>query len=343
MAAVRHVSTIVCTRNRADLLPGVIYQLRLQDYPVDAFEIIVVDNGSTDQTRDVVNELATQPGVRVRYVCESRPGITLARNRGAEVAYYPYLAYLDDDCTVRTDWLWQLLSGFDLHQDVVVVGGQVVMDWSQTDKPVWIGPELERMLGANSHVGPRPMLLDSKTQVMESNMALKRDAWRQAGGFLGMEQFGSRHMAAGEVIYLLQELRRKRGRVAFIPQAVAIHRMGEYTRRRFLVRGYWQGVSAGMFDYLSQRRSWLSSVNQLLIDAAAAIILFMFASYSCVKLDQARCMLYLVRANRRLGLVLTRMRFVGDWDSAKAWKLQHPQRGEPGQDDQNSFEEEDDG
>lgn len=340
MTAVRHVSTIVCTRNRADLLPGVVYQLRLQDYPVDAFEIIVVDNGSTDHTRNVVNDLATQPGVHVRYICESRPGITLARNRGAEVAHYPYLAYLDDDCTVQADWLLKLLSGFDLHQDVVAVGGRVVMDWSQTDKPTWLGSELERMLGANSHVGSRPMLLDSKTQVMESNMALKRDAWQQAGGFLGMEQFGSRHMAAGEVIYLLQELRRKGGRVAFVPQAVAVHRMGKYTRRRFLERGYWQGVSAGMFDHLSHKRSWLSSVNQLLFDAAAAIILLLLASFTCVKLDQTRYMFYLVRANRRLSLVLTRMRFVGDWDSAKAWESRHPQQGGPGRDDQNGFEEE---
>jgi glycosyltransferase involved in cell wall biosynthesis len=319
----RPTSVIVCTRNRADLLSRVIGQLRAQDYPADAFEIIVVDNGSADQTPQVVGWFVNEPGVPVHYVFESRPGITYARNRGAEMARYPYLAYLDDDCSVEADWLSHLVGGFDLHDDVAVVGGRVVLDWSQTERPAWLGPGLEQWLGANSQLGSQARLLEKKMQVMESNMALKREAWQSAGGFLGMEQFGSRHMAAGEVLYLLQQLRLKGSQIAFIPQAAALHRMGTYTRRKFLQRGYWQGISAGIFDYIVYRRSWLSTGGRLFIDGAAMTVLFGYAFFSCLRADQARGMFYLVRAVRRLSLVLSGMRLVGDWPRIRSWASAH--------------------
>jgi glycosyltransferase involved in cell wall biosynthesis len=325
--SVRPISVIVCTHNRADMLPNVIGQLRAQEYPAEAFEIIVVDNDSTDLTPQVVKRFVTEPGVALRYIAENRPGITFARNRGAEEARYPCLAYLDDDCCVEPDWLSQLVQGFDLHDDVVAVGGQVVLDWSQTERPAWLGTGLEPWLGANSRLGSQPRLLDEKTQVMESNMALKREAWQSAGGFLGMEQFGSRHMSAGEVLYLLKQLHQQRGQIAFVPQAVAVHRMGTFTRRRFLRRGYWQGVSDGILDYLVYRRSGLSTACRLFLDAAAMIVFFVYTCFFYIKADQAKGMFYLVRAIRRFSLILSKMRLLGDWPRVRSWvSTHHPTR-----------------
>ena len=135
--AIRQVSVIICTYNRAALLPRLIGQLREQNYPADAFEIIIVDNNSTDNTQLVVKSLIAGPGVSVHYVAETRPGITFARNRGAEEARYPYLAYIDDDNSVGQDWLSQLVQGFDLHDDVVVVAGRVAMDYDDQQIPAW--------------------------------------------------------------------------------------------------------------------------------------------------------------------------------------------------------------
>jgi glycosyltransferase involved in cell wall biosynthesis len=320
---VRPISVIVCTHNRADQLPRVISQLRAQDYPREDFEIIVIDNGSIDHTPQVVERLVAEPGVRVRYIAEARLGITFARNRGAEVARYPYMAYLDDDCSVEPDWLSQLVKGFDLQNDVVAVGGRVVLDWSQTERPAWLGLGLERWLGANSHFGSQARLLEKQGFIMESNMALKREAWQSAGGFLGMEQFGSPHMAAQEVMYLLRQLHLKGGQIAFIPQAIAVHSMGKYTRRRFLQRGYWQGVSTGFLDYLIYRRSCPSTAGHLALDAAAMVVLLGYSCFFYLKVDQANGMFCQVRAVRRLGLVLSGMRIVGDWPLVRLWASEH--------------------
>lgn len=316
---VRPVSVIVCTHNRADLLPALIGQLRAQDYPATTFEILVVDNCSIDRTLDVVGRLAAEPGVPVRYIAENRLGITFARNRGAQVARYPYLAYLDDDCSVEPDWLSQLVQGFDLHDDVVAVGGRVVLEWDQQKAPAWLGPDIEPWLAAYCPSGDEPRLLEAKTQVIECNMGLKKEAWKAAGGFLGMDQFGSRHMAAGEVLYLLRQIEQQRGRVAYVPGAVAYHHVGSRSRRWMLRRAYWQGVSDGVLDYLVNKRSRPSTARRLAIDAAVMMALSGCTCISYLKADQAKGMSYLLRATRRFSLVLSELRLAGDWTRVQSW------------------------
>jgi len=319
MTAIRPISVIVCTRSRADRMPGMINQLRLQMYPGGAFEIIVVDNGSTDHTRDVIKELAASAGVPVRYICESRPGITSARNRGAEEARYHYLAYVDDDCRIGTDWLWELAQGFDLDDDVVAVGGRVVLHRDHRPGLGWLSPELEPWLGANSHLGGRPRLLTDNEQVIECNMALTLEAWRTCGGFVGMEQFGSRHAAASEVIHLLRQIARSGKKVAYVPTAVVHHCVGVRTWEWMVQRAYWQGVSDGMLDYLVSGHAWMTTTGRGIFDLAAILVLLGCAGSSFLGAKSTKGRFYFLRAVRRIGLLLSETRLVGDWDRVSAW------------------------
>ena len=321
MHNIRPISLIVCTHNRAELLQGLLGMLRTQDYPIDAFEIIVVDNSSTDHTRRVVEQLGAQPGVPVRYEAESRLGITFARNRGAQVARYPYLAYLDDDCGVEPDWLSELVQGFEVREDVVVVGGRVVVDWAAQERPAWLGPELEPWLAGYGFSGDQPQLLDKDARVIECNMALKRDAWQAAGGFLGMEQFGSRHMASSEVLYMLKQIERQGGRVAFVPGAVAHHYIGARNRRWMLRRAFWQGVSDGILDYLIERRALLATTGQVILDVAATFVLLGYSCIAYLKGDQPKGLYHLLRAMRRFSRALCSVRLVGDWRCVRSWIL----------------------
>ena len=320
---VRPISVIVCTHNRADLLTSVINQLRAQDYPEAAFEIVVVDNCSTDHTPQVVGQLTGKPGVPVRYIAESRPGVTFARNRGAEEVRNPYLAYLDDDCSVEPDWLSQLMSGFDLDERVTVVAGRVVLDWDKQEKPAWLGPKSERWLAAYSYSGSQSRLLNDPGYVIEGNMALAHRAWKAAGGFLGMDQFGSPHMAAEEIVYLLKQIDRQGGKVAFVPGAVAHHHVGKRTKQWFLRRAYWHGVSDGILDYFLFRRSGVSVAYHTILDAAAMIVFFGFSAYFLLKIDVATAMYHLLRALTRLGKILSEMRFKGDWNRVRSWASAH--------------------
>jgi glycosyltransferase involved in cell wall biosynthesis len=300
-------------------LATLLNQLRTQDYPKDAFEIVVIDNCSEDHTPQVVEALVARPGVPVRYVREMRLGISFARNKGAELARYPYLAYVDDDCSVGPDWLSQLVQGFDLHDNVVVVGGRVVLDWDCQDKPSWLIPDLEPWLGANKHLGAHPRLMGTMARVNEGNMALSREVWHATGGFLGMDQFGSKHMAAGEVLYLLSKIELQGGKIVFMPGAVVHHHIGLRSQRWMLGRAYWQGVSDGILDYLIHKRSWISATSLALYDSMALIALLGYTGFSYLKVDRARAFYHLLRAIRRFGLILSEMRLAGDWPLAKSW------------------------
>ncbi len=150
---------------------------------------------------------------------------------------------------------------------------------------------------------------------------MKREAWKDAGRFLGMEQFGSKHMAASEVLYLLNQIERNNGKLAFVPNAVVLHHIGFRSWRWMLIRAYWQGVSDGILDYLISKRSPLSTVIQVIVNLTAMVVLLGFTSFSFLRADQAKVTFHLLRAIRRFSLVLCELRLVGDWPSIRAWEL----------------------
>ncbi len=323
---IRCTSVIVCTYNRARLLPRVIGQLRAQEYPAMAFEIIVVDNGSTDETAHVVERFVSEPGIPVRYVFESRAGITFARNRGAEEAHYPFLAYLDDDCSVSSDWLAHLISGFALDKSVVIVAGQIVVNFDQQKRPAWLSPKSERWLGAYTHPGSETRLLaEFPVYICEANMALTRAAWEAAGGFLGMDQFGNPHVAAQEIRIILKKLKKLGGKAAFVPEAVVNHHSGLPTRLWLLKRAYWHGVSDGILDYFLNRFSWSSVAVHVAIDMAALLVFFCLSLCFFMLFDQATALYHLLRATARLGRLLSELRLVGDWSAVRSWEAAHGQ------------------
>ena len=117
------VSVVVCTRDRSTELVACLDRLRTLTHP--RLEIVVVDNApSDDGTRRVVEEVA-RTDARFRYVCEPRPGLSPARNRGWREATGDIVAYTDDDVAVDADWVHGLLRGRHRRPDVGCVTGLV--------------------------------------------------------------------------------------------------------------------------------------------------------------------------------------------------------------------------
>src|SRR5688500_17877928 len=119
------LTVVVSTYNRADRLPLALKALVEQTGDVQ-YEVLVVDNNSTDSTRDVVNALAASSGGKIRYAFEPRQGLSYGRNTGIELSAAPLLAFTDDDVQVAPDWVRQLKRTFDEHPEVNYVGGPVL-------------------------------------------------------------------------------------------------------------------------------------------------------------------------------------------------------------------------
>jgi glycosyltransferase involved in cell wall biosynthesis len=129
------ISVIVPTFNRAASLDALLTDLRHQSTSVQ-FEVLVVDNGSIDATRDVVaRHMACD--LRIRYLQERRSGASHARNTGIAAATAPTLAFMDDDVRPRLDWVASIARAFDAHPEVDCIGGRVEPRWP-CPPPRWL-------------------------------------------------------------------------------------------------------------------------------------------------------------------------------------------------------------
>jgi glycosyltransferase involved in cell wall biosynthesis len=116
------VSVVIPTRNRSRMLEGLLYSLAEQLLDASRFEVIVVDDGSTDDTPELLEHVAADVPYELRAVRHSGEGPAAARNRGWRQAAAPLIAFTDDDCVATPSWLSELVDGAREGKDAVVQG-----------------------------------------------------------------------------------------------------------------------------------------------------------------------------------------------------------------------------
>jgi GT2 family glycosyltransferase len=141
--AMIQISLVICTRDRVKSLEVCFEHLTRLDMPSDAWELVVVDNASSDSTSALVSEYARVVPFKVILVQEPRPGLGRARRTGTRRAKGSLIAYTDDDCYVRPDFLQQICNRFEAEPDLGFIGGQVAL-YDRTDAPITTIEEPER-------------------------------------------------------------------------------------------------------------------------------------------------------------------------------------------------------
>ena len=221
----RAASVIVSTRNRAQLLRGCLESL-LADRPARDWELILVDNGSTDDTASVVERCrARAEDVPLRYVVEERLGLSHARNRGVAEAEGDYLLFTDDDVLVQPGWVDALCDGFE-DDGVAAVAGRVAPKWPGSP-PRWISGRHAGLL-ALTDFGDAPRELAGDEHPVGASMALRAALVRpMAAPFDPRLGHSGATYFAHEELELFRQLRGGGGRFAYRPDAVVLHRIPE--------------------------------------------------------------------------------------------------------------------
>ena len=122
MAAVPEVSVVIPTRDRATRLAAAVEALRAQALAAERFEIVVVDDGSTDGTRELLNRLSGEGVPAIRTLRLPGTGPAAARNAGWREASAPLVAFTDDDCEPAPDWLAALLEVAVVSPGAIIQG-----------------------------------------------------------------------------------------------------------------------------------------------------------------------------------------------------------------------------
>lgn len=192
------ISVIICTYNRANLLADVLQTLCQQTLDYAEYEVIIVDNNSTDDTAMVSQSFATRyPNVR-RY-CEAQQGLSLARNRGWQEARGDYVGYIDDDCKAPEQWL--ATAKMIIQTVTPAVFGGPYFAFYATHKPAWF----KDSYGSNVPGNKAHVCVDS--HLTGGNLFIQRDLLAAIGGFNATFGMVGKKSGYGEESELFQRIR----------------------------------------------------------------------------------------------------------------------------------------
>jgi len=251
-------SVILCTYNRCNLVLSTLASLRRQTLPYDQFEVIVVDNGSSDGTLKAVHAYAGagqheqkkfEQTWHVQCLCEPQNGLAHARNTGLLAASGEIAVFLDDDAIAEPHFLERLSIAYD-NTGADAVGGRVELRW-EAPRPHWLSDELLELLG---YFAPATPQIELKT-FASTNFSVKIEALRAIGYF---SPFISKRMempTSIEVHDLCNRLRQANYTLRYEPEALVVHRIpaARLTRPFFVGRAYWQGRSEILVQYAAPK------------------------------------------------------------------------------------------
>lgn len=244
-----YISVIIPTRNRASLIEKAILSFKDQTYPLNNFEIIIIDNGSTDETESVVKSHIDYLN-NMSYISKQAPGLHVGRHAGLEIAKGDILVYADDDIEAFPTWLEGIAESFE-DPSVALVGGNNLPRY-ETPPPPWI----EELWGSTPYGKANGMysILDfsnskkeiSPYYVWGCNFSIRKGVLLEVGGFHpdGMPDDLLKYRGDGESAVSYEII--KRGyKTVFNPRASVYHYVpkNRMTLEYIHKRGYIQGIS----------------------------------------------------------------------------------------------------
>jgi glycosyltransferase involved in cell wall biosynthesis len=215
-------------------------------------EVVVIDNGSTDSTPDMLRDWQ-RAGEHRRVVVEPRVGVVNARNASLHATDREILLYVDDDALVPAAWARAHLAVYESDDRAGSVGGPVSLFWPDS-RPDWITDELTQWFSAldfGDESGPFPTIHGP----YGTNMSIRRTAAIEAGGFDRWLGRSGASLLSGEEPDLTRRLRAAGWNIVYTPSAAVVQQViPERMNRRWLLRRGWaQGVSNARLEILAER------------------------------------------------------------------------------------------
>ena len=243
------VSVVIGTYNRCDVLRGALESLLTQDSGGVDYEVIVVDNNSTDDTRNMVENLRdTLDCKNLVYCFERTQGVSHARNRGITMARGRLIAFTDDDIRPAPNWIASVREGFNKFPHADCIGGKVLPP-PTSEFPVWLTAKHWTPL-ALLDLGDKPIELNVRNGpgLVAANMAVRASVFADVGLFQPQLQrvknsIGS--MEDHEFQFRLSDAKKK---LMYLPELVVhAHVLPErltkdYHRRWYRGHGYFYAV-----------------------------------------------------------------------------------------------------
>ena len=252
MSSASRAVVVVCTHNRADRLALCLASLAAQTLPAVEWELIVIDDGSTDATPAVCAQFSHLKNLRV--IRQPNAGLGASRERGWRASTAPIVAFLDDDAEAPPDWLARILENFSTAAPAAAcLGGPARGNW-ETPPPPWLDSSLSLWITVWEPFTERRESADEHLFV-GANMAFRRAALEAVNGFNSTLGRRGTSLLSHEESDLWSRLRAAGYRAIYDPQLWVKHFVptARLTRRWFRRRLWWEGVSLARREQTSPR------------------------------------------------------------------------------------------
>jgi len=175
------VSIIIPTFNRSGMLIQTLNSLLLQDFPKEYFEVIIVDNNSKDDTKQVIKKYIedNHNKLNIKYTIEKRQGDIYARHTGAYHAIGEILIFTDDDATFDTNWISEIVFVFKKFPSVGAVGTRISIKWDKKP-PTWI-LNYESLLGKITY-GENYTVQETGLFINNGSLAILKKVFKEVNG-----------------------------------------------------------------------------------------------------------------------------------------------------------------
>lgn len=237
------LSVIICTRNRCEKLHLVLNSFRTINIPDGLqWEVLIVDNGSTDETAKICKSFLSKNTQKYRYVYEGKKGKSNALNRGIREAKGDILAFTDDDCIVDSSWFKAIMDEYNSDPELKLLGGRVEL-YNKFDKPVSLVTSRDRidLQVSQSQIYDVP--------IIGANISFKKEVYSLIGGFDVLLGPGAKSGAIAEDLDFVYRVCKKGLKAVYSPSVIVYHNHGRTTDEEIYELGYKYYAGRGSFYF----------------------------------------------------------------------------------------------
>lgn len=177
------LSVIICTYNREKYLYNVLQSLAENTCPTDRYEIVLINNNSTDHTEtECMRFTSDYPAVAFRYFLEEQQGLSYARNRGVKESTGDILIFVDDDALVNSVYLQTYADFFATHPEIDAAGGPIIPRY-ETCEPDWMSPYTKALVTGYKYLGNAVREFPRNDYPGGGNAAYRASVFEKVGPF----------------------------------------------------------------------------------------------------------------------------------------------------------------
>lgn len=217
------LTAVICTYNRAKYIGPLLESIAANDLSKAEYEILLVDNNCTDNTREICDTFASNhPDVNFCYVVETEQGLSAARNKGIKEAKGDIIVYIDDDALVDTWYLRIIVEYMSVHPKIDAVGGPIVPLY-ETEEPQWMTCYTKELLCGYLYFGDKERTFPGDRYPGGGNAAYRANVFEKVGLFnTDLGRKGDSLMGAEEKD-IFDKMSSQRMRFMYLPKMILHH------------------------------------------------------------------------------------------------------------------------